>query len=203
MVCSAGVEPTLSAPEANVLSTGLRAPRLTAAILLQKIFDVNFKNFCRWGEVLFPRITKEFIKKNNFEENQPTDEEIYFRPKKGMRLPPSEQENLTTLKIKFLELFMKHYKNNFAKLEVDCFISEASMRKYLSGDRRITREVIAKFCVGTKLSLEQSSELFTLQGHSLEPENQRLDALIVNALQDDDDINIFFDTCDEYKIKIF
>ena len=157
---------------------------------------------------MFSRITKKSIKKksflsdglkNFFEE----EENIYFRPRKGMKMPPSAEENFATLKIKLLELFMRHYEKNFVKLEADCTISETSMRKYLKGTRKITREVIAKFCVGTKLSLEESSELFTLQGHSLEPDNQRFDALVVNALQDGDDINIFFDTCKEYKINIF
>ena len=77
------------------------------------------------------------------------------------------------------------------------------MRKYLKGTRKITREAVAKFCIGTKLSVEQSKKLFTLQGHSLEPDTQLFDALVVNALQDGDDINIFFDTCKEYKINIF
>ena len=156
---------------------------------------------------MFSRITKEFIRINTFRSDglsfSSETEEIYFRPRKGMKLPPSAEENFATLKIKLLELFQEHHKGNFAKLEVNCSISEPAMRKYLKGTRKITREVIAKFCVGTKLSLEQSAELFTLQGHSLEPDHQRFDALVVNALQDGDDINNFYDTCQEYKINIF
>lgn len=156
---------------------------------------------------MFSKITKEFIKRSDFKSDglnfSTDDEEIYFRPRKGMKLPPTAEENLTTLKIKLLELFEKHYGKNFVKLEADCTISEASMRKYLKGTRKITREVIAKFCVGTKLSVEQSETLFTLQGHSLEPKNQLFDALVVNALQDGDDIGIFYETCQEYKVDIF
>ena len=151
------------------------------------------------------RITKDFIRTHNFKSdgiNFP-DEDKNFRPRRGMKLPPSEEENFATLKIKLIELFMEHYEKNFAKLEAKCTISEAAMRKYLKGSRKITREVIAKFCVGTKLTVEQSAELFTLQGHSLEPEKQLFDALVVDALQDGDDINIFYDTCQEYKINIF
>ena len=155
---------------------------------------------------MFSEITKEFIKTNKFESdglNFPEDEEIYFRPRKGMKLPPTAEENLTTLKIKLLELFEEHYSRNFGKLDADCTISEASMRKYLKGTRKITREVIAKFCIGTKLSVEQSAELFTLHGNRLDTENQLFDALVVNALQDGDDINIFYETCQEYNINIF
>lgn len=156
---------------------------------------------------MFSEITKEFISKNKFKSDglsfSAEDETTHFRPRKGLKLPPTAEENLTTLKIRLLELFEEHYGRDFAKLEVACAISEASMRKYLKGTRKITREVVAKFCVGTKLSVEQSEVLFTLQGHSLEPKNQLFDALVVIALQDGDDINIFYDTCQEYKINIF
>ena len=152
------------------------------------------------------KITKDFIKNHKFESdglNFPDDEEIYFRPRKGMKLPPNAAENFTTLKIKLLELFEKHYEKNFAKLDANCAIHEDIMRKYLKGTRKITREAVAKFCVGTKLTVEESAELFTLQGHSLETETQLFDAIVVDALQCGDDMNIFFDTCQEYKLDIF
>ncbi len=157
---------------------------------------------------MFSRITKKSIKKKSFESDgleifSEEEENFYFRPRKGMKLPPSAEENFAALKIKLLELFQKHYDGNFVKLELECSISETAMRKYLKGTRKITREAVAKFCIGTKLSLEQSKKLFTLQGHSLEPDTQLFDALVVNALQDGDDISIFFDTCEEYKMNIF
>lgn len=129
---------------------------------------------------MFSRITKEFIRTHKFESdglNFP-DEEIYYRPRPGMKLPPSAEENFATLRIKIIEIFTQRYGKNFAKFESDCSISEAIMRKYLKGTRNITRAALAKFCVGTKLTLEQSAELFTLQGHSLEPATQRFDALV-------------------------
>jgi len=156
---------------------------------------------------LFSRITKEFIRINTFRSDglsfSSETKDIYFRPRRGIKLPPNAEENFAALKIKLLKLFQEHHKGDFVKLEVKCSISEAAMRKYLKGTRKITREAVAKFCIGTKLSVEQSKKLFTLQGHSLEPDTQLFDALVVNALQDGDDINIFFDTCKEYKINIF
>lgn len=154
---------------------------------------------------MFSRITKEFISTHQFESdglNFP-DEEIAFRPINGMKLPPTAEENFATLRIKIIEIFTKRYGKNFGKFDGDCYISENLMRKYLKGTRKITREALAKFCIGTKLTLEQSAELFTLQGHSLEPETQFFDALIVNALQDGDDINSFSETCEKYELKIF
>ena len=51
MVRSAGVEPTLSAPEANVLSTGLRAHNQNTHIILQKILFVERFFFARFRGV--------------------------------------------------------------------------------------------------------------------------------------------------------
>jgi len=154
--------------------------------------------------MMFPKITKDFLRTNNFKsDGLHFDEEIYFRPRQGVKLPPTAAENNAKLRKKIIDIFTEHYKNNFVKLENNCAINENTMRKYLKGTRKITREALSKFCVGTKLNLEQSAELFTLQGHSLEPETQYFDALVVMALQDGDSIEIFYETCEEYNIKIF
>ena len=151
------------------------------------------------------RTTKEFIRRNNFESDgiffQDIERKIY-RPRLGMNLPPTVDEQMKTLRKKFTMIFMKNYEN-LAQLEVRCGINESIMRKYLKGTRKITRETVAKICVGTPLTIEESEGLFTLQGHSLEPEKQLFDALVVNAIQDGDDINIFFETCEKYGLKIF
>lgn len=149
-------------------------------------------------------ITKEFIRTHNFKSdglNFPDDEEKNFRLREGVKLPPSAEENFITLRKKLANIFVTHY-DNYSKLYVRCNIAESIMRKYLNGKRKITREAVAKFCVGTKLTVEQSAELFTLQGHSLEPETQRFDAIVVNALQDSDDIDIFFDTCESQGLNL-
>lgn len=152
------------------------------------------------------RITKDFIKVHEFVSDGliflEDDEEKVFRLRPGMCLPPSVEEQNLELRKKLAIVFSTEYRN-YAQLEVRCGISESLMRKYLKGTRNITREAIAKICVGTPLSIEQSEELFTLQGHSLEPLTQRFDAVVVNAIQDGDDIGTFFDTCEELGIKIF
>ena len=151
------------------------------------------------------KITKEFIATHNFESDGlvfPQDAtQISYRPSQGMILPPSADENMKDLRKKLSAISARKYEN-FAQLEIRCQINESSMRKYLKGTRNITRESLAKFCIGSQLTVEESEELFTLQGHSLEPAKQRFDALVVNALQDRDDIGTFFETCEEYGVKI-
>ena len=150
------------------------------------------------------RITKEFIRSQKFESvGKIDDDEKYFRPRPGMFLPPSTDRQMITLRKHFTNIMLEMYKQSFARLEVRCGINESTMRKYLKGTRKITREAVAKICVGTPLSIDLSEELFTLQGNSLEPEKQLFDALIVNALQDGDDIEVFLDTCEKFGIEIF
>lgn len=151
------------------------------------------------------RITKEFLKTHNFKFDGitfPQDiTQKSYRPIDDTKLPPSADDHMNTLRKKFTTIFTTKYKN-FAQLEVRCQINESIMRKYLNRSRKITRESVAKLCVGTPLTLEESEELFTLQGHSLEPDKQRFDALIVNAIQDGDDIGTFLDTCKKYGLNI-
>jgi len=77
------------------------------------------------------------------------------------------------------------------------------MRKYLRREkgRNISRMAVAKICVGIPLSLDEADNLFCLEGHSLEPENAILDAIVVDALKCGDDIKTFYETCEEFKIK--
>ena len=151
------------------------------------------------------RITKEFLKTHNFKFDGltfPQDiTQKSYRPIDSTKLPPSANEHMNTLRKKFTTIFTTKYEN-FAQLEVRCQINESIMRKYLKGTRKITRESVAKLCVGTPLTLEESDELFTLQGHSLEHDKQLFDALIVNAIQDGDDIGTFLDTCKKYGLNI-
>jgi len=152
------------------------------------------------------KITKDFIKNHKFESdglNFPEEvEEKSFRLRAGMKLPPSADLQSLELRKKFSALFVTKYGNNYAQLEIKCDINENTMRKYLNGRRNITRIALAKFCIGTKLTVEQSAELFTLQDRSLDTKNNQFDAVVVNALQDGDDIEIFYETCEEIGLKI-
>ena len=151
------------------------------------------------------QITKDFIRNHKFKSdglNFPEEvEEKSFRLRAGMKLPPSADSQSLELRKKFSALFIIKYES-YAQLEIKCDINENTMRKYLNGRRNITRIALAKFCIGTKLTVEQSAELFALQDRSLDTENNQFDAVVVNALQDGDDIEIFYETCEEVGLKI-
>ena len=160
----------------------------------------------------FKNITKDYIRSHKFEFDGLTypksKDEVSYRLHPNDAISMNLANNQITLRKKFVDLFYRHFDGNYKRLESHCGITEASMRKYLRGNRKdkgrnISREAVAKLSVGIPLSLEEANELFCLQGHSLEPEHGLFDAIVVNALQEGDDFHAFYDTCTEFGIKIY
>mgnify|MGYP000100956422 FL=1 len=158
----------------------------------------------------FSMITKEYIRKHDFESDgisfRDTEKDVSYRLHQGDALPRALAQNSTKLRKEFVNLFYHHFDGNFTKLEALTGITEDAMRKYLRGNlkekgRNISRMAVAKICVGIPLSLEEANKLFRLEGHSLEPESALLDAIVVDALNCGDDIETFYETCSEFKIK--
>ena len=156
---------------------------------------------------MFEKIDKDYIRVHEFlgdgvqcvEDRRSQNQRL--RP--GDSVPPSMDHLANELRKKFIRIVADAYRNDFRKLDASCDISEASMRKYIRGTRKITRLAVAKLCVGTSLPLEQSMELFRLQGHSLEPENFLFDALVVDNLKHAEGIGVFYEECKEFGLGIF
>ncbi len=77
------------------------------------------------------------------------------------------------------------------------------MHKYLNGTRNITRDVIAKLCVGAGLTIEEANELFILCGSCLDVENNLLDAIVIDNIKCKEGIGVFFEECQKFRLKIF
>ena len=155
----------------------------------------------------FSMITKEYIRKHDFKYDgilfRDNEENVSYRLHPGDALPTVLAQNSTKLRKEFGKLFYDCFDGNFAKLQTRTGITEDAMRKYLRREkgRNISRMAVAKICVGIPLSLDEADNLFCLEGHSLEPENAILDAIVVDALKCGDDIKTFYETCEEFKIK--
>ncbi|MBO6236374.1 MAG: hypothetical protein J6N22_06615 [Schwartzia sp.] len=157
----------------------------------------------------FSNIDKQYIRDHTFssdgltfpvEHNTAT---AMLRPgDSGIPLPSEKKQVL--LQREFSRIFAAPtpYNGNFAKLETRTGLTEAIMRKYLRGARPITRVAVAKLCVGTPLTLEQSIPLFSMQGHSLDPEEQLFDAIVVDAINCGDDIGTFYESCASFGIQL-
>ena len=145
---------------------------------------------------MFEEIDKEFIRTHKFLADYPTFEHATqsFRLRPNKNLPPSPDELQLELRKNFSAIMATAFNSNYAMVESRCYISPASMRKYLKGSRQITRFAVAKFCVGARLSLEKSCELFKLCGHILSPKDFLLDAIVVDTLKCGETIADFYST---------
>lgn len=157
----------------------------------------------------FSKINKDYIRSHSFSSDGLTFDRKHSTATSKLRpgdsgLPMSPDKKVIMLRREFARLFTAPtpYNGNYAKLETRTGLNEASMRKYLRGDRTITRIAVAKLCVGTPLTLEKSEELFSLQGHSLEPEEQLFDAIVVDAINCGDDISKFYESCTSFGIQL-
>ena len=158
---------------------------------------------------MFKEINKEYIRSHTFENDSLKFEKeksyMDFRLKSDETLPgnPGKKEN--ELRKKIVDLVMLRYDNKYSEIYKKCLVTESTLRKYIKGlkSRGITRVILAKLCVGTQLSLKETSELFVLQGYALDPVNNLLDAIIVDAIKCKDNIDIFYEECEKYGLNIF
>ena len=153
---------------------------------------------------MFEHITKEYIRKHTFQGDglhfpQNTGESYRLGP--GAVLPAGKNENRNRLRRELTTLVAEKFPNT-ANMESACGISYELMKKCINGSRRVTRESLAKLCVGMRLSVEEAQPLFRLESHSLEPDINLFDAIVVDALQCGDNIDVFYDECKKYGLKL-
>ena len=89
-------------------------------------------------------------------------------------------------------------KGSYEKIELKAQIKRNTFQKWLSGNRKISRGMLAKFVVGLELDVEAANELFALHSHGLDPQNNRFDCIIAATLNDGDDIEIFEEEVKKY-----
>lgn len=155
---------------------------------------------------MYEHITKTYIKTHPFQSDGlylPVEQNSSFRlSPHSASLPADAEHNNSRLRKELTSLIAAKYPNN-AAMEAACGVSYELVKKNINGKRRITRATLAKLCIGMKLTLEKAQELFRLEGHSLEPEINLLDAIVVDALQCGDSITIFYEVCKEFDLNVF
>ena len=83
-----------------------------------------------------------------------------------------------------------------------CHTNEKTLREYLNGNRRITREFLYKLAIGLELTLDEADLLFEKCGGKLNADN-RQDYIVINAILDHDDIDDFIENFNELVPKDF
>lgn len=155
---------------------------------------------------MFGHITKEYIKNHQFLsdglyfENHKKDVDYKFAP--GAHIPEHPDKMMIELRKRVVDLIVVRCDNNYSKIEADTGVNRSTIRKFISHKRGMTREVLAKLCVGLKMPMEETQEYFRLHGHVLNPEDNLLDAIVVNCIECGGDIYEFKDMCEEYKLNI-
>lgn len=155
---------------------------------------------------MYRNITKEYIRTHQFScdgvhfEDAKEDADYRFAP--GTVLPMGQEAKTNQLRKKLQEIVHTRYDGNYAKIDALCFINKDSFYKFFSKKRSFTRPMLAKLCVGINLPVEETKELFILQGHALDPENNLLDAIVVNCIQCKEDISVFFEMCEEHGVDM-
>ena len=154
---------------------------------------------------MFEHINREYIRSHQFK----SDGFFIERDRTSSRissdavLPDTKEKKQVQLRKRLNSLIHEKLDGSSAKIEAACGVSYELVRKYMSGGRKVTRETLAKLCVGMGLSVEEAQQLFQLQGHSLEPDINRLDAILVDVLKCGEDIHVFYEECEEFGLPIF
>lgn len=155
-------------------------------------------------------ITKDYLKSHRFErtgleaENEAREKaSAMFAPDALAGLPANAQKNQEQLNIELSDL-VHEYCGSYDKLNIKTRLNPETFRKCINlrNDRKVSREMLAKFVVGLQLDLEQADKLFTLQSYPLDTAHVLLDAVVVHCLEEHLDINDFFDTCKQVKLDI-
>lgn len=86
--------------------------------------------------------------------------------KETIALLPEDTRDLNQLRCKLSDIFQTKFEANYAKLEYDSSIKTDTFQKALNfkRNRKITRDFLEKFCIGAKLSIKETKELFKLSG---------------------------------------
>jgi hypothetical protein len=152
---------------------------------------------------MYDYINKEYINTHSFKntglELESEREKASYMLPKGVVVPMNDKEKNAKLVKAMLKIYHEKF-GDYGKLEVKCYIQQSIMRKYFNCTRPVKRGMLAKFCVGAGLSVEEADKLFILQGYRLDPENNLLDAVVVYVLKCGYDIERFYEECKEYDL---
>ena len=154
---------------------------------------------------MYDNITKDYLKTHLFNSDglSFSEEHSAFRLRADDPQITRCDERQIELRVEISRLISEKYGKNKEKFEAECNISWVLKRKWMNGDRKITRDALAKLCVGMSLDIQIAEKLFRYEGHSLEPDLNKLDAVVVDALKCGDDIYALYDTCEAVGLALF
>ena len=138
-------------------------------------------------------VTKEELEKQKFEESH-NDKASYMVSKEEMAMFDEDASELpsdvdTVIFDYCQSLEIKRVNSQIAEY---IHTNEKTLREYLNGKRKITRQFLYKLTIGLALTREQADELFMKCGGKLNP-LCREDYIVLRAIEDDDSIKDFIE----------
>lgn len=124
---------------------------------------------------------KESIASMDFESSEPADlwkkeeSSSYFLTAAEIAgMPEGNDKRIVDLRKKLSDYFAEKFGFNYSRLETDCDIKPDTFRRVISfrNGRNITYTLLAKFCVGAKLTVDEAEEVFVMMGHQLSDKNR-------------------------------
>lgn len=151
-------------------------------------------------------ITLEFILNTKFDNDglflhEEKSKGLYKMPS-DYKLPATPEENNLKLRRKIEEVFENKFNGSKTRVNLECAISESTFKSYLLGKRRMSREALARFCVGAQISVELANEMFLLHGHGLDNVHNCLDAIVCYCLNHKETLDEMIKICNDKGIGI-
>lgn len=147
-------------------------------------------------------VTKEEMNEKNFEsvENETIvkmEKPRYRVTDDDMKDIPTEKDIKIKLRKEITDLFVKKIQADYIQLTSKTSIKESTFRKWAKDKRSISKEHLAMFVIGLKISEDKARELFILQGNPLSVNNS-FNKIVNNAIRDMDPIDNFIDELKHY-----
>lgn len=154
------------------------------------------------------KITIDYLLSNKFEFSGLEENEIIkasgmFSKNELNMLPRSDSDRFSELNIRISDLIFEKF-GSTSIFSQKSNLNYETIRKYISGrsTKTLTKEMLAKFVIACKLSVDEANELFELREYPLQPDRILLDAVIVHCLEAHHDLDSFFETCKQVGLKI-
>lgn len=134
----------------------------------------------------------KFMKLDVVEYPDPQSVSYAMNPNDIVNLPPESSERLNQLRKRVDYIFHTVLKGDYNLLYETCDLKDATLRKFIKGERRLSKTNLVKFIIGTGLNQETTEELLSMNETPFDYDN-RFDCIVACAIRTGDTIDMLHD----------